>query len=343
MENKQQENQKKGNKKSSKKLVYRIIIGILIFLGISLLAGYVYTRYYLLGDLKQTEKFDLNKEEDRAEIGINDNHNFANTSDIHNILLFGVDSRDEGISGRSDSMMILTLNKKTKKIHLTSFMRDTVVDVDGHGKQKLNHAYAFGGAKLAMKTYNQNFNLAINEYITVDFQGVTHIIDSIGGVEVKIEPNEIGYLNDYLNHINTLPGVNKGESVTSAGLQTLSGAQALAYTRIRYTEGGDYKRTERQRTILEAMMKKAMKMGPIEMQNVLKTVSPYVETNLGFNDLMQLGLDGVGIGNNISQHRLPEDGTFTTGIGLEPNMPALWVIKADTTKMGEDFYNLVTK
>ncbi|MDZ7548740.1 LCP family protein, partial [Clostridium perfringens] len=136
--------------------------------------------------------------------------------------------------GRSDSIMILTLDSVHNKLKLTSIMRDSYVNIPGRGLDKINHAYAFGGPELAVRTLNENFDLNIKEFMAVDFTSLPTIIDKLGGVTINIIPEEISHI----------PGI------TSAGNQVLNGKQALAYSRIRYASGGDYKRTERQRTVV---------------------------------------------------------------------------------------------
>lgn len=134
-------------------------------------------------------------------------------------------------------------------------MRDSYVDIEGHGKTKLNHAYAYGGPELAIKTINSNFKLNIRDFVAVDFYGLENIIDTVGGVEIPVRSDEIKYINSYMQ--GTAKVENKAvQEVQNPGLQNLNGMQAVAYARIRYTSGGDYERTERQRTILTAVMNK---------------------------------------------------------------------------------------
>ena len=196
--------------------------------------------------------------------------NVASYKDITNILLLGVDSPD-GI-GRSDSMIILTIDKTTKKIKLTSLFRDSYVYIAGHGMDKLNHAYAFGGPSLALRAVNTNFSMDIKDFVRVNFDSMPHIIDLIGGLDINLSPAEA-----------------KIVGVPNSGLVHLNGPQALTYSRIRATEGGDFTRTSRQRELLTLMIQKLMKLSPVEMLDAANRLLPLVKTSLPSNDIIGLG------------------------------------------------------
>ena len=225
---------------------------------------------------------------------------------IKNIALFGLDSTD-GETGRSDAIMIATVDPIHNKVKLTSIMRDSYVYIDGYGNDKINHAYAYGGPELSIKTINENFGLNIEDFVSVNFSSLPVIINILGGVDIEITEEELQYINDYINDINNRDGT-ASPNITYAGVQHLDGTQALAYSRIRYTSGGDYKRTERQRTVLEALFNKLTSASVSSYNSLLNKVLPYVQTNLNTGDILSLGTNVLGIGNNLEQDRFPRDG-----------------------------------
>lgn len=229
------------------------------------------------------EKIEL----DEKNLGANEDVN----KKIVNIALFGID--DEGGQGRSDSIMILTIDELHKKLKLTSIMRDSYVEIPGReGKDKINHAYAFGGAELAIKTLNQNFGLNIKEFMAVKMESLPVIIDKLGGVDINIQEDEVGFIN----------------GVDSPGVYNLNGEQALAYARIRYTDGGDARRTERQRNILNSIFEK-LKLTPIEeYPSIISDFLPYIQTSLETGGVISTAATfATLIPNGLDQARFPRD------------------------------------
>ena len=231
--------------------------------------------------------------------------------DITNIAFFGVDARNTEEPSRSDSIMILSVDTKNKKIKMSSIMRDTYVSIKGHGKTKITHAYAYGGAQLAIRTLNENFNLNIRDYVTVDFFNLEKIINSIGGVTVDVAQDEVDLINRYMKETATIE--NKLVTrVNHSGSQTLNGLQAVAYTRIRYTTGDDFKRTERQRTVLTAMLTKIQSTGATKFPSVVSELLPLTETSLGSMDIVKLGTKVIASkSTTLEQGRFPADGYWS--------------------------------
>ena len=250
------------------------------------------------------DNVELNK--DNLGIVEEDLKDYDNVNKIKNIALFGLDSTD-GETGRSDAIMIATVDPIHNKVKLTSIMRDSYVYIDGYGNDKINHAYAYGGPELSIKTINENFGLNIEDFVSVNFSSLPVIINILGGVDIEITEEELQYINDYINDINNRDGT-ASPNITYAGVQHLDGTQALAYSRIRYTSGGDYKRTERQRTVLEALFNKLTSASVSSYNSLLNKVLPYVQTNLNTGDILSLGTNVLGIGNNLEQDRFPRDG-----------------------------------
>lgn len=276
--------QEKEKKKSSAlKIIGRIFLTILILIVIlaGVGVGYVYTK---LGKMTVEEI-------DETAIGITEETQ-ERLSGYRNIALLGIDSRadDYGIGNRSDCIIIASLNQKTKDIQLISVYRDTYMQVENKGKtmlDKVTHAYSYGGAQNTLKALNTNLDLNITEYVTVNFDAVIAAVDAMGGVTIDIDSSELKYINDYIDATSQSSGV-KSSHVTKTGKQTLDGVQAVAYSRIRYTAGGDYKRTERMRTVIEAMLTKAKTLSIGQLNKLVDTILPRVSTNITSTEILAL-------------------------------------------------------
>lgn len=292
---------KKSNKKKKKKsLGFKIFIGFLcVILAIAVVGG-----GYVIGLLNKMDNIKLNK--DNLGIVEDEFKEYENVNKIKNIALFGIDATD-GETGRSDSIMIATLDPVHNKLKITSVMRDSYVYIDGHGQDKINHAYAFGGPELAIKTLNENFGLNIEDFVSVNFSSLPTIINILGGIDIEITQEELEYINSYIDDINAKDGTYSPH-ISYAGVQHLDGTQALAYSRIRYTSGGDYERTQRHRTVLNALFNKLTSTSVTSYNSLLNEVLPYVQTNLNAGDILSLGTKVLGIGNNLEQDRFPRDG-----------------------------------
>lgn len=222
-------------------------------------------------------------------------------SSAKSILLLGVDTGDLGRSdqGRSDVMMLLTVNSATELITVTSIPRDAYVMIPGYYMDKINHAYAFGGPELSMQTVEQWFDIDIDNYIAVNMAGLKEVIDAVGGIDI-VSPSTFtisGY--DFL----------AGEAIT------LDGDKALAYVRERYTSGGDYGRQERQRQVVQGLISKMASFDSvINFQTVYSTMSSNIETDLGFLNLVQLFTDYRQLANNIEFYQLSGGGTMIDGV-----------------------------
>ncbi|OPD37887.1 LytR family transcriptional regulator [Clostridium botulinum] len=283
-----------GSKK--KKWILSIVAVIILISVVSAL--YVYSK------LESVKKVPISKDDKELKI---DKKAESYGDDVINIAFFGLDRRKKEEPSRSDAVMILSLDKKHKKVKLSSIMRDSYVDIEGHGKTKLNHAYAYGGPELAVKAINSNFKLNIRDFVAVDFYGLENIIDTVGGVEIPVRSDEIKYINSYMQ--GTAKVENKSvQEVQNPGLQNLNGMQAVAYARIRYTSGGDYERTERQRTVLTAIMNKIKKLGPTEFPKVVSSLLPNVESSLSSTEIMKMSTSAFALGiDNVEQQRFPLD------------------------------------
>ena len=298
------------------KKVLLIAVGLFILVGVGSFT-YVYTQ---LSKMKTTK---ITKTD--AALGISPN--VVADDQITNIAFFGVDRRNSDEPGRSDSIIVMSIDAKHQKIKMSSVMRDTYVKVEGHGETKITHAYAYGGPQLAIKTLNQNFNLDIKDFVTVDFFNLEKIIDAVGGVTIDVQKNEINLLNSYMNET---AGIEKKSitKVTKTGPQTLNGMQAVAYSRIRYTAGGDFERTERQRTVLTAMLNKIKSAGTTQFPSLVSKLLQYTETSMTSVDILKMGTKVITSNMmNLDQERFPIDGycnaqTIAGVWYLVPNLPA---------------------
>lgn len=301
-----EKNKYKKYKKKKKGVRTGLLIGLVILL---FMAGFGYS--YLNNLLNSTNQEAI--AEDDELLGIGDKEfNYDDTEEIPgedegeeqeglpfyyedvkgitNIALFGVDA-PVGQRGRSDSIMIVTVDKNTKKIKISSIIRDSYVNIPDRGLDKVNHAYAFGGPELALRTLNSNFHLDIRDYATVNFTTLPQIIDILGGISITVTNAE----------------ATKISGINGAGTYNLTGAQALDYSRIRKIDS-DFARAGRQRTVIEAIIKKMLKSPVTSYPGILGKVLPLVTTNMKSNDILSLAGSVVTNGiRTIEQNRFPQE------------------------------------
>ena len=261
-----------------------VLIIVLITAGAAVAYGYSTLHYFYSKVNKPTAEENTAQSE---EIDKNLNEEVANSEEAGtlkgyiNIALFGVDSRSNKLDSgtRSDSIMIASINQDTNEIKLVSIYRDTFLDISGASEfSKCNAAYN-NGAEAAVSMLNRNLDLNIHDYITIGFSGLIDAIDAVGGLDINIQENEIQYLNSYAK---TMASQQKRTytPVTNAGVQTLNGLQATAYCRIRYTAGDDYKRAERQRSVLTKLFNKCKSSSVTQLYSLLQAILPDVYTSL---------------------------------------------------------------
>ena len=223
-------------------------------------------------------------------------------SDIMNILLIGQDAREGETQARSDSMILCTYNKKTQELTLTSFLRDLYVPIPGHGSNRINAAYSFGGASLLKKTITQNFGVAIDGCVEVDFSRFSEIIDYLGGVEIELRRDEANVINQ-----------ETGSNLTE-GINRLDGFQALTYSRIRKLDAdGDFSRTNRQRKVINALADSLRSSGIKELTSLVSKILPMLTTDLSRGQILLYALDMLPslARMEILSQRIPTDGTYT--------------------------------
>ena len=280
------ESRSNGSKNKNKKKMNK---GLKIFLIIILILAIIVAAITAAGwgmiSEMQDEKIDENA------IGLNDDTE-KKLSGYRNIALLGIDSRqdDYGLGNRSDCIIIASINKSTNDVKLISVYRDSYLQLVEKGTTKLDkvtHAYSYGGAQNTLLALNTNLDLNIKEYLTVNFDTVVLAVDALGGVDIDITSDELKYINSYIDATSQSSGVS-AEHITSPGKQKLSGVQAVAYSRIRYTSGGDYKRAERMRTVVQAMVTKAKSLSTTQLISFANKILPHVSTNISNSEIISL-------------------------------------------------------
>ena len=268
-------NQKRKSKKKAILVTFYIFLIIIVSMVTS---GY----FYVVNKLNKMQQVEISEE----ELMINEEIK-EKLQNYRNVAIFCVDSREDdlGKGNRSDGIIIASLDNKTNDVNLISVYRDTYLDIEGYGLDKVTHAYSYGSAPLAIATLNRNLDLNIKEFVTINFDILVEAVNLLGGVEINVEQKEIQYLNMYSNTTNVTTS-NNTKNITHAGLQTLDGMQALSYSRIRYTEGGDYKRTERMRDVMTAILEKAKKSDVFTINKLLDNVLPDIYTNISSSEIL---------------------------------------------------------
>lgn len=274
-----------------------LIIFLLLF-GI-----YSCTVYKLIGKMDYSETGDRS----RTSGALSSNY-------VTSILLIGTDGRSDTERGRSDTMMLMSINRSTDTVTLTSFMRDCYVEIpNGYGWDKLNSAYSYGDAELLMDTIEHNFGVKVDDYVSVNFVSFANIIDSVGGIELDVSDAEVQEINTILQaEVNSIMGDDTfADLLTSGGKLHLNGKQALSYARIRYVGNADFERTERQRRVMELAMNKLKSFAPSAINNISKTVLPNVTTNMTSEELYMLSLKfPFMLGYETEQLQIPADNTY---------------------------------
>lgn len=296
---KKNKNQKKRKNKEKKTSGFKKFIILLAVIIIAFLIGW----YFL-----------VNKAYNKMTYVKSDSSNIVlSKKGVTNILLIGNDSRSNAEDGRSDAMILLSISKNTKKIYMTSLLRDMYVEIPSHDGNRLNAAYSYGGAELLMDTIELNLGIRVDHYVLVNFQAFAHLVDAVGGVDLELSNEEVGWVNAYLNEYNLL----EGREMTTDYLDTslsgnihLNGAQALAYSRNRYI-GTDFGRTERQRKVLSEIIKKMPAAAITNTNGIIDGLFPNLTTNLTKTQCYRLSfLAGKFLTYDIEQMTIPAENTY---------------------------------
>ncbi len=287
-------------KKSGGKIALIIILVVLIALGGITGAGLGYAK-------SLTKKVNYSPLKENEYISSSElKHDDA----VRNILLIGVDAREgeDAEKTRSDTMMLLSIDTNNKQLKLTSFLRDTYIEIPGYKWRKLNAAQSRGGTQLLVDTLEYNYKIDIDNYMLVNFDMFITIIDSLGGIDVEVTEKEAKYINSK-DHMTSVEASAFPEDIQSGPSVHLTGAQALWYSRIRYLDS-DFMRTQRQRKVITAIVNKA-KSNPADVVGMLDDIMPMIKTDLSSDELMSLGMSAPKyISYTIAQQQIPANNTY---------------------------------
>ena len=328
-----QPKEKKAHSHSAGKAV-GIIIAVILALCVCFAAVVYFQAKKLLGEVNYSP---LQKNQ------YIDSSKLAHSDSVRNILLIGVDAREgeSSDSTRSDTMMILSVDEKNKQLKLTSILRDTYVEIPGWKWNKINAAQSHGGRQLLVDTIEYNFKVDIDNYMLVNFDMFTTIIDELGGIDIDVTEKEANYINARYNMTQAEKDAFSGN--IGAGVNHFSGMQALWYSRMRYLDS-DFYRTQRQRKVITAIIDKA-KSNPTAIYSIAEKVMPMIETDLTKDELLGLAKGSVKyMKYDIAQMQIPIDGSWKSvkksagnvlSIDMDKNVSALRTFiyeKADTSK-----------
>lgn len=281
---------------SKGKKIFAIIFGIILVLFLAVVG--MGAKLYWDVSKSMDKTYETVERSKKSQVNLNNKEPFS-------VLLLGIDTGDDGRveQGRSDTTIVATVNPRDKQTTLVSLARDTYVDIPGQGKQdKLNHAYAFGGASLAMDTVENYLNIPINHYVSINMAGLKELVNAVGGIEVN----------------NNLTFSQDGYDFT-IGKISLDGEQALSYSRMRYEDpNGDYGRQERQRKVIEGIVQKVLSLNSVSnYQEILTAVSDNMKTDLSFDDMKKIALDYRSAFGKVKQDQLQGTGFMQDDVSYQ--------------------------
>lgn len=282
-EKKKKQRMRKARKRKRQKLllIFEGIMLIVLALGVFIVLKLDKMNMNTIPD----ENIEMNEE-------VKENENLKGYT---NIALFGIDSRDESLDSgnRSDTMMIASINNKTKQIKIISVYRDTYLLIprkEDAYYDKANLAYFYGGPEMSINLMNTNLDLDISDYVSVNFSALIDTIDLLGGIDIEINEYEREYINGYMTETSKITG-KEIVPLYDVGMVHLNGLQATSYCRIRQTRGDDYKRTERQRLVISKIVEKAQAADLLTLNKLIDKVLPNVDTSLEVMEIMNLAKD----------------------------------------------------
>lgn len=281
-------------KKKKKKRTWLKVVGIIVLLFILAGGAFAYSVWNSLTKTVDTMHTPIDRTTDKRtkDLALSDQEPFS-------MLMLGVDERD-GDKGRSDTMIVLTVNPQKKSVKMLSIPRDTRTEIVGHGTQdKINHAFAFGGAKMSMDTVEKFLDIPIDYYMKINMEGFKDIVDAVGGVTVQ---NDLDFTSDGIHF--------------AKGTHTLNGIEALAYSRMRHDDpSGDFGRQSRQRAIIEAVIKEGASLSSLtKYDEVFDALGNNIQTNLTFDDMMDIQKNYRDASKSITQSSINGNGTKIDGI-----------------------------
>lgn len=294
------------SKKSQRKIIrvaFILLLAVIIAVGVYLLID-----HFNLNKLNQMwdkdlgydeneviEEYEIDPEaegfEDVLDSAVTEVEDIDKDNEVIDIALIGVDNRNsQEFTGRSDVLIILRVDGVSKELKLVSFMRDTLVEIEGHKYNRINTAFRFGKGKvdLLYDTMQKNFGITPDNYMVVNFFGMEDIIDAMDGVDIELETKELRHLNNYIDEINRIDRSNRAKHINQSGIQHINGRQAVAYMRIR-KGGGDAVRIMRQQKVLNALLAKAGTLSIGQIPDTIEALSQYVRTDIPLTKMLSIG------------------------------------------------------
>ena len=283
----------KRKKRQQRKIILAVLAVLIAIIGLVFAFGW--SKYGKMGRISIRDK----------DVKINDLsiETQKTLEGYESIALFGLDNRSTGNfeRGNSDTIIVVSINRKTGEIRMASVYRDTYLDISEDQYRKANAAYANGGPKQAIEMLNKNLDSDITDYVSVDFNALVDAIDLLGGIELDITPEEAEWLNGYVVETNEVTGHNSGPVSPGTNVH-VDGVQATSYARIRYV-GLDYQRTERQRTVITKMFEKAKQCDLFTLNDLLDKLLPQISTSLSMTELL-------GLAGNAGKYHMGENTGF---------------------------------
>ncbi len=258
---------------------------------------------------------------------------------IYNVMLVGVDTRENEFAGRSDAMILISFSKETGRIVMTSFLRDIYVDIPDNGHNRLNAAHVFGGTDLLKETILKNFGIEIDNTIVVNFYLVKDFVDAVGGIDAELTADEITHINSYVTTqaIDMGSDPDKDKLPAQDGTYHLNGNQALAYSRVRYV-GTDFARTGRQRNVLAMCMDSVKSMSLKELNDLAVEFLPRIKTDMNEADCLGFFLQLFAArGYDTTSFMIPDEGTYSF-----ETIDSMAVITVDFEENTKRWYNTVS-
>lgn len=312
------------NRRRKKKKRYGLWVGISLLSGVLILIGVGAAALYA-----KLDKIDFQPSEN-MEVSINPE---VKLEGYTNLALFGVDSRESDLEhSNSDAIIIISIAHDEKKIKMVSVYRDTFLDVGDNDYRKCNAAYMQGGPEQAISMLNRNLDLNISDYIAVDFNIVAEMVDLVDGITLTLTEEEVGYVNDYCVETSEVTGKTYEPILPETeGEFHLNGVQAVSYARIRYTAGNDFKRTERQRQVIQLVSEKIKNSSPTELYKMADKILPMIKTSFDKKELLSMGVammtysidESTGFPFELEGKDIPEIGSCVVATSLSSNVKEL--------------------